>query len=84
MKATFYTKPNCPYCVKAKFLLTQKGIQFEELSAIDRRAELFERVNEATGDDPKSVPQIWLDDLYIGGYDQLVEHFAQFDAGSAA
>lgn len=82
MKAEVYSRDNCPYCVKAKYLLTQRGIQFEEISAIDFRSQLFERVEEATGAPPRTVPQIWVGDEYVGGYDQLVEYFERFDAAS--
>lgn len=80
MKAEVYTKPNCPYCVKAKFVLERRGIEYVEISAIDHREELFERVTASTGDTPKSVPQIYLDGQYIGGHDQLVAYFVRVDA----
>jgi len=80
MKAEIWTKPNCPYCVKAKNLFNMKGIEYEEVligldsdkpilsenQRIDTRESLLERVPNA-----KTVPQIWLDDHYIGGYNEL-------------
>jgi glutaredoxin len=82
MTAEIYTKPNCPHCVKAKFIFEQRGIAYTEISAVTHRDQLFERVEEATGGPPKTVPQIWLDDEYIGGCDRLIEHFERFDASS--
>ena len=76
MKAEVYSKSNCPFCVKAKALLTQKGIEFEELDAVALRDQLIERVTKDTGNAPRTVPQIYLDGQYIGGYDQLAAHFA--------
>jgi glutaredoxin len=75
MTATVYSKPNCPFCVRAKKLLDEKGIGYTEESAVDKRDELIERVKAATGAAPRTVPQIWLNDTYIGGYNELVEHF---------
>jgi len=56
----------------AKDLLKQKGIEYEERNiALDWKVEqLLEAVPGA-----RSVPQIFLDDKYIGSYDNLVEHF---------
>lgn len=75
MEAEIYTKPHCIFCVKAKALLEQKSIFYREISAVSARDELFERVTEATGTEPKTVPQIFLDGKYIGGHDALVKHF---------
>jgi glutaredoxin len=79
MKAEIWTKPNCPYCVKAKNLFNIKGVEYNEvllgiedstiLESNQRsatREELLERVPNA-----KTVPQIWLDNNYIGGYTEL-------------
>lgn len=71
MSAVLYSKPNCPYCVRAKQLLSQKGIVYEERSAVENRDALIEAVTEETGAAPRTVPQIWLDGLYVGGYTEL-------------
>jgi glutaredoxin len=76
MKATVYSKDNCPFCVKAKHLLTQKGIEIEEISAVDHRDQLIEAVTAATGQPPKTVPQVWLDGEYVGGYTELAKKLA--------
>lgn len=77
MKATIYTKNGCPYCVNAKTLLAIKGVEIEEhniQTEEGKREELLEAcatINIV----PKTVPQIWLDNKYIGGFDQLKAHF---------
>lgn len=73
MQVEIYTKDNCAYCVKAKHLLEKQGMEYFEISAVDLRDVLIERVKEATGNSPKTVPQIFIDGKYVGGHDQLVE-----------
>lgn len=72
MKAEIYSKPNCPFCVRAKALLEKCNIPYDEISAIDYRDVLIERVTQITGTAPRSVPQIFIDGKHIGGHDQLV------------
>ena len=81
MIAEIYTKPNCPYCVRAKAIFEKRGIAYAEMDAVALRETLIERVTKATGSPPHTVPQIWLDGQHIGGHDQLVKHFAAIDAG---
>ena len=71
-KAIVWSNVGCHFCEMAKDLLKQKGIEYEERNiALDWKVEqLLEAVPGA-----RSVPQIFLDDKYIGGYDNLVEHF---------
>lgn len=76
-RAEIYSKPNCPFCVKAKHLLDKRGIAYEELDAVALRDTLIERVTAETGQPPHTVPQIWLDGKHIGGHDQLVAYFAK-------
>lgn len=71
MEAIVYSKDNCPYCVKAKHLLEKHGIVYTELNAVDHLQDLVKLVESAGKPRPQSVPQIFLDDEYIGGYDQL-------------
>jgi glutaredoxin len=72
MKATVWSKYHCPYCDQAKALLKQKGIQFEEKKIGDgyTKEELLEAVPTA-----RTLPQIFLDDNYIGGFTELKRHF---------
>ncbi|MFT4079908.1 glutaredoxin 3 [Rhodomicrobium sp.] len=65
---TIYTTPSCPYCRRAKALLTRKGVTFEEIDVSDRakRAEMSDIVGGRT-----SVPQIFIGSRHIGGCDDL-------------
>lgn len=77
MKATLYTKNGCPYCDRAKALLALKGVEVTEhnfQTHPEKREELFEKA-AAIGIVPRTAPQIWLNEEYIGGFDQLVVHY---------
>jgi glutaredoxin len=71
MKAIVWSKYQCPYCDQAKALLTQKGIQFEERKIGDgyTKEDLLEAIPTA-----RTVPQIFLNDQYIGGFTELRTH----------
>ena len=71
MKATVWSKDACPFCVQAKALLESKGIELEErnVSADWTREQLLEAVPTA-----RTLPQIFLDDNYIGGFTELRRH----------
>jgi len=73
MKAEIYSKPNCKFCVAAKELLERRGIEYVELQAPDHLETLMERIDAAGQPRPRTVPQIFLDGAYIGGYDRLAE-----------
>ncbi|MCU7905030.1 MAG: glutaredoxin 3 [Candidatus Thiodiazotropha sp. (ex Epidulcina cf. delphinae)] len=63
-----YSTTICPYCVRAKHLLETKGITFDEVRIDhDHRIaqEMMRRSNRHT------VPQIFIDDYHVGGYDDL-------------
>ena len=69
-KVQMYTTRICPYCVRAKMLLQKKGVGYEELMIEGDRnlmREMLERSQRRT------VPQIFIDDYHVGGYDDLVE-----------
>jgi len=69
-KVEIYTQPFCPYCSRAKSLLSKKGAQFTEINAphgTPERAAAIARSNGRT-----SVPQIFIDGAHIGGCDDLV------------
>lgn len=74
MKALVWSKDMCPYCERAKALLKQKGIQFEErkIGSGWTKEQLLESVPTA-----RTVPQIFLDDKLIGGHDDLVKYFSE-------
>ncbi|MET3725483.1 glutaredoxin 3 [Sphingomonas trueperi] len=68
-KVEIYTKAFCPYCTRAKQLLTAKGADFEEYDITmggPKRAEMLERAPGRT-----TVPQIFIDGQHIGGSDDL-------------
>ena len=64
-----YSTAVCPYCQMAERLLTSKGVAAIEKIRIDldpaRRAEMMERTGRRT------VPQIYIGDMHVGGYDEL-------------
>lgn len=68
MKALMYTSAVCPYCQMAERLLRSKGVDIEKVR-IDldpgRRAEMMEKTGRRT------VPQIYIGDTHVGGYDDL-------------
>lgn len=68
MKALMYTTAVCPYCMMAERLLTSKGVEIEKVRvdlAPERRAEMMEKTGRRT------VPQIYIGDTHVGGYDDL-------------
>jgi len=68
-KVEIYTKMLCPYCTRAKRLLAQKGVAFEEYDITmggPKRAEMLERARGGS-----TVPQIFIDGAHIGGSDDL-------------
>jgi glutaredoxin 3 len=65
-----FTTPYCPYCVKAKRLLTRKNVPYEEVDvAADDEAR--EKLTQQTG--MQTVPQIFIGDTFVGGSDDLHE-----------
>tara|TARA_B100000315_G_C14354976_1_gene485750 strand:- start:490 stop:711 length:222 start_codon:yes stop_codon:yes gene_type:complete len=68
MKAIVWTNLGCHFCDMAKTLLKQKEIEYEErnLAKDWKVQDLLEAVPNA-----RSVPQIFLNDEYIGGYEEL-------------
>jgi glutaredoxin 3 len=65
---TIYTTPSCPYCRRARILLTRKGVTFEEIDASDPsiREAMIERAGGSY-----TVPQIFIGSTHIGGCDEL-------------
>jgi len=72
MKAIVWSKNSCTFCLQAKSLLSAKGIEFEERNIQKdwTREQLLEAIPTA-----KTLPQIFLDDNYIGGFTELRKHF---------
>ena len=71
-KTTVWSKVTCPFCDMAKTLLKNKGIVFEErmIGVNWTREQLLESIPQA-----RTVPQIILNGVLIGGYEQLKAHF---------
>ena len=70
-KVRIYTTPICPYCVRAKALLTRKGVPFEEIDVYMDADARSDMEKESCG--ARTVPQIFIGDHYVGGCDQLYE-----------
>lgn len=70
MKAIIWSKYSCPYCDQAKALLLSKGIVFEERKIGDgwTKEDLLEAVPDA-----RTVPQVFLNEEYVGGFTELKE-----------
>ena len=73
MKAIVWSKNACPFCDQAKNLLKMKGIEFEEkrIGHGYTKEQLLEAVPTA-----RTVPQIFLDEQLIGGFQELRQHLA--------
>ena len=69
MKIDIYTGPMCPYCTKAKELLEQKNLSFNELYIGDDFNIMEEMLNRSGG--KRTVHQIFINDFHVGGYDDL-------------
>lgn len=67
-KIEIYTKTTCPYCHRAKALLSSKGALFREIS-IDNDAQQREKMIQRSG--RATVPQIFINDNHVGGCDDL-------------
>ncbi len=67
---TLYTRPLCPYCVRAVSLLKKKGVAFEEIDAgfnAEKKQEMIQRANGA-----RTFPQIFIGEEHIGGCDEMM------------
>ena len=69
-RVVMYTKDVCPFCDRAKELLRRKGASWSEIN-IEREPGRREEMIERSG--RQSVPQIWIDDVHVGGSDELAQ-----------
>ena len=76
MTITIYSKNNCVYCTKAKALLKGLGLEYEEKTLEGDFDNDASKLIEDIGKNVRTMPQIKIDGELIGGYNQLVEHFA--------
>lgn len=70
-KVTVYTAGNCCYCHMAKDLLRRKGVAFKEID-LTGRGDLRADLSICAGG-RRTVPQIWIGDLHVGGCDDLFD-----------
>ena len=64
-----YTTAVCPYCVRAKQILKAKGVEHIEEIRVDANPEERQRMMDLTG--RRTVPQIFIGDRHVGGFDDL-------------
>ncbi len=69
-KVVVYSTKFCPYCDRAKSLLQRKGVRYKELK-IDQDMSLMQEMVEKSK--RRTVPQIFIDDYHVGGYDDMAE-----------
>ncbi len=67
-QVTLYSTRFCPYCIRAKALLESKNIEYTDIG-VDAQPALRREMMQRSG--RSTVPQIWIDDRHIGGYDDL-------------
>jgi glutaredoxin 3 len=67
-KVVVYTTQYCPYCVRAKLLLKHKGVEFEEIDVGNDDALRAKMIADSGR---RTVPQIFINDKPIGGFDEL-------------
>ena len=76
---TMYTTASCPYCIYAERLLTRKGVTSIDKVRVDlepaRRVEMMQKTGRRT------VPQIYIGALHVGGFDELaaLDHAGELD-----
>ena len=61
-----YTTQTCPSCIRAKRLLSSKGVEVDEIDVSFDRSAMIERADGRT-----TVPQIFINDQGVGGFDEL-------------
>ena len=77
MKIVIYSKNNCQYCTKAKHLVKSLGLEYEEMSFEKDFNGDVDKLVEHVGKKVRTMPQIKIDDVLVGGYNQLIEYFVE-------
>ena len=74
-----YTAATCPYCQRAERLLAAKGVTDVDRVRVDLDPQLRDAMTEKTG--RRTVPQIYIGDFHVGGYDELaaLDHAGKLD-----
>lgn len=78
-QVTIYSTMVCPYCVRAKRLLQRKGVDYEEILVDQDRGRLKEMLERSQR---RTVPQIFIDNYHVGGYDDMAELDSQGELDS--
>ncbi|MDH5435678.1 MAG: glutaredoxin 3 [Gammaproteobacteria bacterium] len=69
-KVVIYSTAFCPYCSRARQLLDKKNVDYIDIR-IDKQPEYRSEMESRSGN--TSVPQIFIDDYHVGGFDDLSE-----------
>jgi len=64
-----YSSQYCPFCFRAKSIFQQKSVDFKEFN-VDGNPELRQEMTKKAG--RRTVPQIWIGDVHVGGCDELM------------
>lgn len=77
-KVTMYSTRFCPYCMAARQLLEMKSVEYDDI-AVDGAPEM--RAEMMTKSGRHTVPQIWIGNTHIGGFDEIsrLEHQGELD-----
>ena len=70
-KIKFYSRSNCPYCLKTRTFFSGRGLVFEEIELGNSPERFAEMVTNSKGS--STVPQIFFGSQHIGGFDDLME-----------
>ncbi len=70
IQIVMYATGACPYCARARQLLSRKGVSFDEIR-VDHDPGKWDEMEERSGRD--TVPQVFAGDRHLGGFDDLVE-----------
>ncbi len=70
-KVVIYSTRICPFCVRAKNFFSKKDIPFEDIM-VDQDPEQLKIMMDRS--QRQSVPQIFIGDYHVGGFDDLIEH----------
>lgn len=65
-----YTTNICPYCIRAKRLLERKKVEYQEIRIDNDPKQMLIMLQRSQR---RTVPQIFIDDYHVGGYDDLAE-----------
>ena len=63
-----YSTRFCPYCIRARMLLDSKRVEYTDIS-VDSKPDLRREMMQRSG--RRTVPQIWVGEQHVGGFDDL-------------